>query len=246
MDGCSLNRSCAFSQYSVSALPSRPQSRLLGPFHIIHTSHHLSSLARTKTLFAARQDGSVVPPRCRERHVWRQPNHFLKQTSLRARIRPAGTSGERTSNGLTCITKSEDKSRWVLARLRQDRMRWQPGGYSTLVSGVHPRLLPPVCLMYCTMHIFRKPWYTQAVVHGGPDCKPNSMHRSHDTGDRAPNPKVRPYVCTVQCMEEYARSEGQNARQCVPPVQNKTNQMWQLGYTMSNLQPTEKPVRKTK
>lgn len=27
------------------------------------------------------------------------------------------------------------------------------------------------------------------------------------------------------------------------PVQNKTNQIWELGYTMSNLQPTERSIR---
>lgn len=48
--------------------------------------------------------------------------------------------------GLMCMFNSKGKSRWVCVRLRRDRMRWQPGGYAALASGVQPELFA-TCLL---------------------------------------------------------------------------------------------------
>lgn len=55
------------------------------------------------------------------------------------------------------------KSRWVCVRLRQDRMGWQPGECAALTSISQPSLLPSACFVYCTLHVFRKSWYTQTA-----------------------------------------------------------------------------------
>lgn len=69
-------------------------------------------------------EGSVVPLHCRKRHFRRQPNQFLEQGSLRARIHNAGTGGKmhiETKHGTkleglicNCMPESEDSlCMWV-------------------------------------------------------------------------------------------------------------------------------------
>lgn len=141
--------------------------------------------------------------------------------------------------------KTQERKFCVGVRVRQNRMCRQIGGHVALTSHDLPCHSPPGCSVYCTLHMSRKPCY----IHSGSTVALTASLTlcvepiTQMTARLTKKPSLAMYS-TVS--EEICKIRRANARQYSPLVENKTNQVWEPGYTMYNLQPTEKPIRKTK